>query len=100
MIKQCSICERNFKSWHHYQEHQRQRHNITDETGVPRLNLTLGMDQARVYKPMDLLEKQIAVTKVELAIREMAWISNQLNPLIGCDKISVEPVWNKEREVI
>lgn len=67
---------------------------ITDEMGVPRLDFTYALNQARVYKPMDSIKKQEEIVKRETLIRETAWFENKLNPLIGTDTFSSEPIWD------
>jgi hypothetical protein len=70
------------------------------ETGVPRLDLTAALEPPRVYKKMDPAVKQMAVDKLEGNIRTDAWQAARLNPLIGSDTLSCEPIWDKERNVL
>jgi hypothetical protein len=98
MIITCDICKRRgFRSWDQYREHHRRQHSVTDDMGLPRLDFS---DQARAYVPMDPAEKQAEVTRGETAIREIAWTHGRLNPLIGCDKVSIEPKWDSERNIL
>jgi hypothetical protein len=95
----CGFCGKgNFRTWKRYEEHHKNAHNVSMDSGVPRLDLNT--DQARTYHPMDPADKQAEVTRGERAIREAAWIDGRLNPLVGCDKVSIEPEWDSERNII
>lgn len=100
MIK-CKLCKHApFKTWAQYDHHHKRIHGTTDETGVPRMDLTAALNQARVYVPMAPADKQMEVARGERTIREAAWHAGKLNPLIGFDKVSSEPVWDTERNIV
>lgn len=97
----CPICgNEGFKTWQQYNEHHKRKHNVTLETGVPRLDLGAELQPARQFKEMDKAKKREIVEAMESRIRADAWLARKLNPLIGTDKQSSEPVWNENLEVL
>lgn len=100
-MSNCQICGMSgFKNWKEYNDHHRHRHNVSMDTGVPRLDFTEMLNVPKVFKSMDKAIKTKIVEKVETKMRLTAWENRQLNPLIGTDNISTEPVWNDKGEVI
>lgn len=100
MIK-CQLCRHlSFKTWEQYNKHHKKAHLTTDEMGLPRMDLSTALNQARVYVPMAPADKQMEVTRGESTIREAAWLAGKLNPLIGYDKVSSEPIWDTERNIV
>jgi hypothetical protein len=77
-----------FNSWVVYRDHMKEMHD------------RLVFSPAKKYVPMDLADKQIEVTRGETTVRSLAWALGKYNPLIGCDKVSVEPEWDGERNIL
>lgn len=97
----CQICGlRGLKSWAEYQTHHKSKHNVTIETGVPTLDFTELLAKPRQHVPMDKVLKQSIVERVETNMRVDAWQAHRLNPLIGTDKISGEPLWDADLNVL
>lgn len=93
----CYICGRSdFKSFEHFKMHHKNVHNV----------FHLGQEnKSREIPTMPLVsllpsEKKDIVIKLENKLREKAWTEGKLNPLVGEDRITKEPVWNYNREVL
>lgn len=102
----CQICgAKNFVNWDAYDEHHKRAHNVTMESGVPRLDFTeLLQTPVKDYVKMDEVTKRNVVEAFESKLRADAWFAKKLNMLIGTSKVSSEPVWtilpNGEPEVV
>lgn len=99
--EKCSICGfKGFKTFKAYEAHYKHVHRVTLDTGLPRLDLTDHSEQARPYKPMTPELKQQIVEAVETRMRLEAWDKAEPNPLIGIHSYTIEPVWDKERNIL
>lgn len=94
----CYICGRSdFKSYEHFKMHHKNVHNVHP----------LGQSERKHKDVIDVPfvallpdKKREIVTRLETKLREKAWLENKLNPFIGEDKITKEPMWNEQKEVL
>jgi hypothetical protein len=101
IMPKCLICGfKGFKTWREYHSHYATIHVTTIETGIATIDFGKLLEPVKAYIKLDKAVKQAIVEKQETVLRLKAWEQSQLNPLIGTDSYSSEPVWNEQREVI
>lgn len=97
----CQICgTKGFKTWEAFNHHHQARHNVKPLESQARAFVVDSTEPKQVFKSLDPAEKREIVERIETRIRLNAWDEIRLNPLIGEDINSVEPIWDKERNIL
>jgi hypothetical protein len=80
----CRCGNIKFHSWVVFKQHMQELHG----------QHVIQSNAFRPYIPMDPVQKQTEVERGETTIRDRAWFKGQTNPLLGSDKVNVEPSWD------